>query len=309
MLMKRGVILMELRTLEYFLAIAREGSISDAAKSLHVTQPTLSRQLAALEQEFGRQLYTRSHKGIELTDHGIMLQRYAASIVDLANKAVADMKPADSEIRGTVHIGAGETYLMGIVAQAMKNVHEQHPGITFSLSSGTTADLKDRLIKGYFDVMLECEVQDHAKLNVLRFPIPDTWGVLMRQDDPLATKNVIRADDLVKRDLITSKQGMKFGKLADWFGDLREQAHVVAEYQLGLNTRYLVKQGFGVAVIYQNLVNYRGDADLCIRPLSPAVESWQGLVWRKTLPNKQTLIFLDEVRHVCRQVEAGELIL
>lgn len=300
---------MELRTLEYFLAIAREGSITDAAKALHVTQPTLSRQLASLEQEFGRQLYTRSHKGIELTDHGIMLQRYAASIVDLANKAVEDMKPTNSEVRGTVHIGAGETYLMQIVAIAMKNVHEKHPGITFSLSSGTTAELKDRLIKGYFDVMLECEVQDHAKLNMLRFPIPDTWGVLMRQDDPLAKKSVIRAEDLVERDLITSTQGMKFGKLADWFGDLRDQTHVVAEYRLGLNTRYLVKQGFGVAVIYQRLVDYRGDADLCIRPLAPAVESWQGLVWRQTLPNKQTLIFLDEVRRVCKLVEASEVVL
>ena len=298
---------MELRTLEYFLAVAREGSITDAAKALHVTQPTLSRQLAALETEFGRQLYTRSHKGIELTDHGIMLQRYARSIIDLANKAAEDMKPADSEVRGVVHIGAGETYLMGIVAEAMRRVHAKHPGITFSLSSGTTADLKDRLVKGYFDVMLECEVQDHAKLNVLRFPVPDTWGVLMRADDPLARKNVVRAEDLVQRDLITSKQGMKFGKLAEWFGDLRDETHVVAEYQLGLNTRYLVKQGFGVAVIYQHLVDYRGDADLVIRPLSPTVESWQGLVRRQTLPNKQTLIFLDEVRQVCREVEEGNL--
>ncbi len=300
---------MELRTLEYFLAVAREGSITDAAKALHVTQPTLSRQLAALETEFGRQLYTRNHKGIELTDHGIMLQRYARSIIDLANKAAEDMKPADSEVRGAVHIGAGETYLMGIVAEAMRRVHAQHPGITFNLSSGTTADLKDRLVKGYFDVMLECEVQDHAKLNVLRFPIPDTWGVLMRADDPLAKKSAVRAEDLVKRELITSKQGMKFGKLAEWFGDLRAQTHVVAEYQLGLNTRYLVKQGFGVAVIYQRLVDYRGDADLTIRPLSPAVESWQGLVWRETLPNKQTLIFLDEVRRVCREMEEGKLTL
>ena len=298
---------MELRTLEYFLAVAREGSITDAAKALHVTQPTLSRQLAALETEFGRQLYTRSHKGIELTDHGIMLRRYARSIVDLANKAAEDMKPADSEVRGVVHIGAGETFLMGIVAEAMRRVHAQHPGITFNLTSGTTADLKDRLVKGYFDVMLECDVQNHAKLNVLRFPIPDTWGVLMRADDPLAKKRVIQAKDLVKRDLITSKQGMKFGKLVEWFGDLRDKAHVVAEYQLGLNTRYLVKQGFGIAVIYQHLVDYRGAADLVIRPLSPTVESWQGLVWRQTLPNKQTLIFLDEVRQVCREVEEGNL--
>ena len=300
---------MELRTLEYFLAVAREGSITDAAKALHVTQPTLSRQLAALETEFGRQLYTRSHRGIELTDHGIMLQRYARSIVDLANKASEDMMPADSEVRGVVHIGAGETYLMGLVAEAMRRVNAQHPGITFSLSSGTTADLKERLIKGYFDVMLECEVQDHAKLNMLRFPIPDTWGVLVRADDPLAKKSSVCAEDLVNRNLITSKQGMKFGKLAEWFGDLRDQAQVVAEYQLGLNTRFLVKQGFGVAVIYQQLVDCRGDSDLVIRPLYPTVESWQGLVWRQTLPNKQTLIFLDEVRQVCHEVETGELML
>lgn len=300
---------MELRTLEYFLAVAREGSITDAAKALHITQPTLSRQLASLEAEFGRQLYTRNYKGIELTDHGIMLQRYARSIIDLANKASEDMKPSDSEVRGVVHIGAGETYLMGLVAEAMRRVNAQHPGITFNLSSGTTADLKERLVKGYFDVMLECEVQDHAKLNTLRFPIPDAWGVLMRADDPLAKKSAVRAEDLVKRNLITSKQGMRFGKLAEWFGDLRSQTHVVAEYQLGLNTRYLVKQGFGVAVIYQRLVDFQGDAELVIRPLSPTVESWQGLVWRETLPNKQTLVFLDEMRQVCREAEEGKLTL
>lgn len=297
---------MELRTLEYFLAIAREGNITNAAKALHITQPTLSRQLAALETELGCQLYTRSHKGIELTDRGIMLQRYAESIMELASKAEEDLKPTSDTVEGTVYIGAGETYLMGIVARAMKNVHERYPGVNFSLSSGTTATLKDNLVKGFYDVMLECEVQDHAKLNVLRFPVPDTWCVLMRSDDPLAQKRALAPEDLRGRQVIISHQGLKSGVLANWLGPVKESLDVVAEYQLPLNARFLVKEGFGICFTYDNLIGSESEEDgLCTRQLRPLAKSFQGLIWRRTMPNRQTQVFLDEVRRVFAEYARG----
>lgn len=295
---------MELRTLEYFLAIAREGNITNAAKALHITQPTLSRQLAQLEKEFGRQLYTRSHKGIELTEQGILLQRYAESIVELAHKAEEDMKLPGDSVEGIVHIGAGETHLTGILARAMKAVHAAYPGVSFHLSSGTTAELRDNLIKGYYDVMLECELQDHAKLNVLEFPVPDEWGVVMPDNDPLAAKDVITPDDLRGRQVITSQQGLKTGKLADWLGDAKDDIDVVAEYRLPLNTRYLVQEGFGIVICYQKLIqDEKSDDGLCTRPLWPKLESRQGLVWRRALPNKQTQVFLDEVKRQFALIE------
>ena len=139
---------MELRTLEYFLAVAREGNISNAAKALHITQPTLSRQLSSLEKEFGRELYTRGPKGIELTDQGSILCRYAESIVELARKAEEDMLPSERSIGGTVHIGAGESQAMTLIAQAMDEVRRTYPAVDFAIHSGTTAELKDGLVRG-----------------------------------------------------------------------------------------------------------------------------------------------------------------
>ena len=177
---QEGVV--ELRTLEYFLAVAREGNISNAAKALHITQPTLSRQLSSLEKEFGRELYTRGPKGIELTDQGSILCRYAESIVELARKAEEDMLPSERSIGGTVHIGAGESQAMTLIAQAMDEVRRTYPAVDFAIHSGTTAELKDGLVRGFYDVMLECEMREHAKMNTMHLPVTDVWGAVALRD-------------------------------------------------------------------------------------------------------------------------------
>ena len=159
---------MELRTLRYFLAVAQEGNITNAAKRLHVTQPTLSRQLADLEKELGRELYTRNHGGIELTAHGAMLYTYAESIIDLAEKAEADISLPAKTVSGSVHVAAGETKAMRYLVAAMARVREEYPGIDFQMYSGTTADLMDGLVRGQYDFLLECELQQHVN-----FLVPD----------------------------------------------------------------------------------------------------------------------------------------
>lgn len=209
---------MELRTLEYFLAVAREGNISNAAKALHITQPTLSRQLSSLEKEFGRELYTRGPKGIELTDQGSILCRYAESIVELAHKAEEDMLPSERSIGGTVHIGAGESQAMALIAQAMDEVRRTYPAVDFAIHSGTTAELKDGLVRGFYDVMLECEMREHAKMNAMRLPVTDVWGALALRDSAVGRLEGIAPSDLAGQGIIVSRQALA-GTLRDWAGD------------------------------------------------------------------------------------------
>ena len=289
---------MEIRTLKYFLAVIQEGSLSRAAESLHVTQPTLSRQLASLEDELGRQLYDRSHAGISLTDYGIMLAQYAESIVELADKAQEEISLPTMNVSGSVHIAAGETALMGIFVQAMKRIHEQYPLVDFQLYSGTTADLMDGLVRGRYDFLLECEVRAHVNLNSLILPNRDTWGIAMRRDDPLATNTFVTAEDLAGRQLITSRQAMARSPLREWFGNLADTVDVVATYDLPSNARWLIEGGFGIAFTYEKLISTNTSNVLTFVPLEPHIESKQGIIWRKSPLTRQAQIFLDTLQEI-----------
>ena len=289
---------MELRTLRYFLAVVQEGNITNAAKRLHVTQPTLSRQLADLEKELGRQLYVRGHAGIEPTEHGVMLANYAESIIDLAEKAEADISLPAKTVSGSVHIAAGETKAMRYLTRAMMLVREEYPGIDFQMYSGTTADLMDGLVRGQYDFMLECDLQTHVNLNLLELPEPDVWGLVVRRDDPLASHSTIRVEDVLDRRLIASRQGTKVGPLHDWLGPHADAVDVVASYSLCMNTKWLIRAGFGVALTYDELLVADSASDMVFVPLEPRIESRHGLVWRKTLLTRQAQVFLDALRSV-----------
>ena len=292
---------MEIRTLRYFLAVVQEGNITNAAKRLHVTQPTLSRQLADLEKELGRQLYARGHSGIIPTEHGVMLARYAESIIALAEKAEADISLPSQTIAGSVHIAAGETKAMRILTEAMAIVHEEYPKIDFQLYSGTTADLLDGLIRGQYDFLLECELQQRENLNALELPDPDVWGIVVRRDDPLAARDCVRVEDVLDRKLITSRQGAKVGPLHNWLGPHAEAVNIVATYSLGMNTKWLIRRGFGIGFGYDEILVTSDSSDMAFIPLEPRIESRHGLVWRKVLPTRQAQVFLDAVRSLVEQ--------
>ena len=289
---------MELRTLRYFLAVVQEGNITNAAKRLHVTQPTLSRQLADLEKELGRQLYVRGHAGIVPTEHGVMLANYAESIIDLAEKAEADISLPAKTVAGSVHIAAGETKAMRYLTSAMMRVREEYPGVDFQLYSGTTAELMDGLVRGQYDFLLECDLQTHVNLNLLELPDPDVWGIVARRDDPLASQNSVRVEDVLDRKLITSRQGTKVGPLSKWLGSHAEEVDVVATYSLGMNTKWLIRAGFAVAFTYDELLvpPSAESSDLVFIPLEPRIESRHGLVWRKALLTRQAQVFLVTLR-------------
>lgn len=291
--------MLETRLLNYFLAVAQEGNVSSAAKVLHVTQPTLSRQIAALEKELDRQLFIRSSKGLELTEHGIILRRYAEEIVALADKAVEEVSLPAQSVSGVVHIAVGETKIVRLLAKAVCLVQEEYPNIEFKFYSGTTADIMENMTKGYYDFFLECELQAHVNMNVMKIPEEDTWGLLTRKDDPLAELDAISPADLVGVPLIVSRQGlMKRGKLADWAGGFEESFNVKAEYSLPLNLKFLVSEGVGSAIVYEGLIDTPIEGDLTFIPLDPPIVSHQGLLWRKTIPTKQAQVFLDKMIQV-----------
>lgn len=291
---------MEIRTLTYFLAVVREGSISNAAKRLHVTQTTLSRQMAALEDELGRQLYTRGQKGIELTEQGVILQRYAESIIELVERAEEEISLPAKTVSGTVHIGVGETKAVGLLAEAMEQVRVDYPGIDFALYSGNSADLMDNFNRGFYDLLMECEVKPHVNLNVLRLPGSDVWGILARRDSVLGQLDRVRPEDIDGHPFITSLQGHRAGKVDDWIGPDRE-LNVVATYNLPHNTKFLVRKGLGYVFTYEGIFDATQDSDLVFVPLEPRLESYHGILWRKTLPTKQTQVFLDKLTQLCAE--------
>lgn len=292
---------MELRTLRYFTTVVREGSITAAAKSLHVTQPTLSRQLAALEDELGHALYQRNRKGIELTEQGVILRRYAESILALADKAEEEIALPTHSIAGKVHIAAGETQAMELIAEAMKRTSAAYPGITFEIYSGTSADLMDNFVRGFYDFFLECEMRCHVDMHTMHLPHKDTWGLLVRRDNPLASLETVSPEDLIGQPLISSRQGVKVGVLGQWFGELADEMDVRAVYNLPLNSKFLVRAGLGSAFTYRGLFEANEMSDLAFVPLSPTLESTQGIVWRKTLPTRQAQAFLDVLKEVCAE--------
>lgn len=290
---------MELRTLEYFLAVVREGNISGAAKALHLTQPTLSRQLSSLETELGCTLFSRSNKGTVLTEQGITLARYAESIVDLAEKAGEEIKMPERSVAGPVHIAAGETRIMRTFARAMNAVRSRYPDVTFELYSGTSAELLDNLAKGFYDVLLECEVRPHKYFDMLELPDRDVWGLVVRRDSRLAGLPAVGAHDLVGEPIIMSRQAYKVGALDGWLGSVRDKLRIVSVYNLPLNSKFLVQEGVGSMFTYEGLVDGNDENGLVFVPLAPRLTSSQGVLWRKGPLTRQAQAFLNALREEC----------
>ena len=272
---------MELRTLRYFLALAQEGTVSNAAKALHVTQPTLSRQLADLERGFGKQLFERGAKRIVLTDEGVRLREYAEAIVELADKAEAELAQPERAVAGDVYVGCGESDAMRIILRAAKRARDEHPGVHFHLFSGTSADLMDRFNEGLFDFMVEFEAVSRPDCLSCPLPTLDTWGVLMRADSPLTALPAVRAEDLAAHPVICSRQALKAGVMQAWAGEAFDSWDVVATYNLVFNGALMVEEGLGSAICYDGLVKTVPGGPLCFRPLDPPLSSNIDVVWKK----------------------------
>ncbi|MBM7601552.1 DNA-binding transcriptional LysR family regulator [Virgibacillus halotolerans] len=276
---------MELRVLRYFLTVAREGSITRAADFLHVTQPTVSRQLKELEQKLGKNLFTRSSHNIILTDEGMLLRKRAEEIVDMVDKLEAEFGSMEETISGDVYIGGGETDAMKQIARVIKALRLSFPNIRYHLYSGNEDDVTERLDKGLLDFGILIHPANLSKYNYINIPEKDVWGVVMRKDSPLAFKDTIQAVDVLNVPLICSRQAMKqtFSKneFADWFGEDFDKLNIVTTYNLAFNAAIMVEEGIGYAITLDKIVNTSSDSNLCFRPLEPRLESGLNIVWKK----------------------------
>lgn len=274
---------MEFRLLEYFLAVAREQSITAAAESLHISQPALSTQLKALETELGKQLLIRGVKGsrkVVLTEEGMILRRRAEEIISLMRRTEEEITGSDEIIAGNVFIGAGETETVRLFAQAAQKIQKKYPDIQYHISSGNAEHVLDYLDKGLIDFGLLFTKVDPQKYEALPMPVKDTWGVLMRKDSPLAKKESICPEDLWDKPLIISHQKGDDIFLDHWLRREKSELHIVATYNLLFNASLLVDEGLGYALGLDNIINTQSGS-LCFRPLSPRLEVNSFIVWKK----------------------------
>lgn len=290
---------MELRVLQYFLAVAREQSISAAAESLHLSQPTLSTQLKAMEQELGKQLLIRGTKGsrkVVLTEEGMILRKRAEEILSLVKRTEEEITRSDETIVGDVYIGTGETDIVRFFAKTAKEIQKKYPDIHYHISSGNAEYVLESLDNGLIDFGLLFGAADTQKYESIPIPVKDTWGVLMRNDSPLAEKAAVCPEDLWDKPLITSRQRGDDRYLSQWLGKDLSRLNVVATYNLVFNASLLVDEGLGYALCFDKLINTQGSS-LCFKPFSPVLEAPACIVWKKyQMFSKAADVFLKELR-------------
>lgn len=277
---------MELRVLKYFLAVAREGSVTGAANLLHVTQPTLSRQLMDLEGELGRKLFERGSHSVRLTDDGVLLMKRAEEITDMADRTLSEFAARDGrDVCGDVYIGGGETYAMKRIGEMVRKLRQSHPRIKFNLYSGNADDVAEKLDKGLLDFGLLIQPADLSKYDYVTLPDKDAWGVLMRSDSPLAAKRRIRKKDLFGFPIFVSRQASRcaYSKndLLEWLGEDLEKFDIAGTYNLIYNAGIMVREGVGYAITLDKLADTGEGSGLCFRPLMPKVEAGLNVVWKK----------------------------
>lgn len=271
---------MEVRVLRYFLEVAREENITKAAAFLHVSQPTLSRQLKELEAELGKKLFTRSNYSIKLTDEGMLLRKRAEDIIDMVDKTSAEFKSLDEITGGDIRIGCAESAGMKYCIETAHSLAKKYSNVRFHFYSSGTDAVTERLDKGLIDIAVMVQNVDLAKFNYLTVPYWDCWGVLMRKDDPLSKKTSLTTSDLLPLPLICSRQSLQ-EELLDWFSADIAKLHIAATYDLLFNTTIMVREGLGYALGFDGLVNTGADSDLCFRPLKPELRSPMHIIWKK----------------------------
>ncbi|MFD1416047.1 LysR family transcriptional regulator [Oceanobacillus jeddahense] len=290
---------MEIRLLRYFIAVANEQNISAAAQSLHISQPTLSRQLSDLEDELGTALFIRGNRKITLTEEGVFLLTKAKEIVSLVDKTEANFnQPEEELISGEIYIGGGETEAMHFIAETLKGLRTEHPAIQFHLYSGNADDIRDKLDSGILDFGIVIEPTDKQKYDYMQLPAKDVWGVLMRKDSPLAQKSTIQPADLTDKPLIISRQTTVDNELSGWFGQRVQDLNIAGTYNLLYNASRMVEEDLGYALCIDKLINTSGDSTLCFKPLNPQLTANLNIIWKKhQVFSSAARKFLEQIRN------------
>lgn len=269
-----------------------------AANTLHLTQPTLSRQLKDLEEELGKQLFIRSSKKLSLTDDGMILRKRAEEIIELVRKTESEINNNDEQLSGDIYIGAGETDAVRILAKCFKTMISEHPDLHLHIESGDGIDVLYKLDKGLVDLALILGSIDTSKYDYINLPVYDTWGVLMRKDSALAEKEYITVDDLADEPLIISRQALHKKEINKWFDNRADNLNIIATYNLAYNASLMAEENLGYVLTLDKLIN-TADSNLKFTPLYPKATIDIKLVWKKYQINSKAVErFIKEIEKI-----------
>lgn len=271
---------MEIRTLRYFLAVAREENMTRAAEILHVTQPTLSKAIKALEDELGKKLFTRHSFSIKLTDEGILLRNRAEDLVSMADRIEKEFISLDDITGGDLYFGLAESFQIRYLARAIHAFKQVYPGLRYHITSGDTEQVMEKLDKGLLDFVVLAETPNMGKYESLVFPKADVWGLVMPENDPLAEKKAICADDLKELPLFCSEQSWE-NDIPRWAGAKMDGLHLEGSFRLAYNASIFAKEHLGYLLTFDRLIDTSPGSGLTFRPLSPRLETKLYLVWKK----------------------------
>lgn len=296
---------MELRVLNYFLAIAREENFTRAAQQLHITQPTLSRQIADLEQELGVKLFIRSNHNIILTEDGMILKRRAQEILSLADKTKRDFLQNDETLSGTISIGSGEFRSTEYLAKIISEFRKKYPNVKYEIYSGNANNIRDYIERGFLDLGLMSEPIDMRKYNFVNTPIKEQWGVFVPIDSPLSAKESISPEDLIGMSIVTATGDFNQSRIGKWLGDYRKNVEIVATANLPYNEAVLVKENIGVMLSLKLNCTYD---NLKFVPLNPILEVSTALGWKKEqIFSATTSAFIEFAIQYLKGISADKL--
>lgn len=275
---------MEIRVLRYFLAVVREESITKAAELLHITQPTLSRQIAQMEDEMGVNLFDRGTRKIVLTNEGMLLRRRAEEILELVDKTERELVKQDEMVEGTVSLGCGDLTAVQLMPDLIRGFHERYPAVTFELYTATADDVKERMDRGVTDIGLLLEPINKEKYDYINLHHPEQWVVVMPPDSPLGELDAVSPKDLRGLPLILPNRLSVQSELARWFGDEFEKLNILFTSNLSSNSSIMVHHGLAYSIIVKGSISFWDPEKITYRPLSPDLSAPSILAWRRKQP-------------------------
>lgn len=292
---------MELRTLQYFVTIAKEENITRAANSLHITQPTLSRQMKILEEELNVKLFTRGNHNVVLTEEGQLFKKRADELLAMSKKIQNEFQVIGKPIEGDIYLGCGETKEIKHVGKVLKVIQQTYPKVRLHIYSGNAEDISNRLDKGLLDFGILIQPVDLTKYEFLNLPSYDEWGVVARKDSDLSNNGYVTKEDLVGLPLICSRQAIDEkdnNEFKEWFGSLYSNLNMVATYNLAYNAGIMVEEKVGYALALDSIINTTESSDLCFIPFYPKLTAKHNIVWRKNHHfSKAAELFLNELKN------------
>ncbi len=276
--------MIETRLLHYFLTVAREQNITNAAKTLNITQPTLSRQMTCLEHQIGAKLFQRDSRPLVLTDEGVLLRRRAEEILELLEKTEAEVTIREEQVEGTVYIGCGELGAVRVLSDLMTGFRQRHPRVVFDVYTTGTDRIKRRMDEGLTDIGLLLEPADMERFEYIRMPHKERWVTVMPAGAPLAKQKAVTARELADVPIIVPSRQKVFDEVANWFGEYYNKLDIVAANNLVSNCVLLAQSGIGYALAVEGGLPFLDSSELCALPLSPELTTTSVLAWKRNKP-------------------------